>query len=139
MSNYDCKGCKHRTNHTDEGFKFCSGCDRAYGGADRGYHADRYEKEEAEISMAKAILVMDMPKSCDECSFETEVRMGGYAKSYCGVPGCGKYTDDYIACRAEFCPLKPMPEKRDMRFLDDASEYYRQGWNACIDAICGKE
>lgn len=89
--------------------------------------------------MAKAIFVMDMPNSCDECSFETEVRMGGYAKSYCGVPGCGRETDDYIACRAEWCPLKPMPEKRDMRFLDDASEYYRQGWNACIDAICGKE
>lgn len=51
MSNYDCKGCKHRTNHTDEGFKFCSGCDRSYLGADSGYHADRYEKEEAEMSM----------------------------------------------------------------------------------------
>lgn len=54
MSNYDCKGCKHRTNHTDEGFKFCSGCDRSYIGADSGYHADRYEKEEAETSMKES-------------------------------------------------------------------------------------
>ena len=85
--------------------------------------------------MSKAMIVLDMPKSCDECPYEFENDSG----RYCDVAGCGKYTDDYIACRAEFCPLKPIPEKKDMRFLDDASEYYRQGWNACIDAICGKE
>ena len=85
--------------------------------------------------MAKSILIMDMPESCDMCDF-TEMANG---KLYCGIPGCGKLADDYIACRAEWCPLKPIPEKRDMRFLDDASEYYRQGWNACIDEICRKE
>ena len=90
--------------------------------------------------MAKAIFVMDMPKSCDECSFETEVRMGGYAKSYCGVPGCGKYTDDYIACRAEFCPLKPMPEKNNITYSPNGyQDGYKEGWNACIDEILGEE
>lgn len=79
--------------------------------------------------MAKAILVMDMPKDCFACDLESY----GECKAM-----FGKVIHDRTEI-AEWCPLKPIPEKRDMRFLDDASEYYRQGWNACIDAICGKE
>lgn len=62
--------------------------------------------------MEKAILVVDMPKSCDMCDF-TEMVNG---KLYCGIPGCGELAEDYIACRAEFCPLQPMPEKREGEF-----------------------
>lgn len=42
----ECKGCKHDKNRNSrEGFAYCSQCDRVYAGEDKGYHADRYEKE----------------------------------------------------------------------------------------------
>lgn len=83
--------------------------------------------------MTKAILVMDMPESCDVCPFEKE----DHFIRYCEFPGCGKRTEDYICCRAEWCPLKPMPEKHT--FFTGISREWKEGWNACVDAICGKE
>ena len=90
--------------------------------------------------MGKAILVMDMPDSCDMCDF-TEMVNG---KFYCGIPGCGELAEDYIACRAEFCPLKPMPEKKMIEMVQEDydggySHGFTHGFNACIDVICGKE
>ena len=86
--------------------------------------------------MAKAVLVIDMPESCDVCDFKKD----GICGSYCNVPGIGEYTDDYISCRAEFCPLKPMPEKGDIRKAKTMTTLtWIEGFNACIDAICGKE
>ena len=90
--------------------------------------------------MAKAILVMDMPKNCAKCNL-----CGTQDDEYFCIPDDfahylgDSYVNHSCESKPDWCPLKPMPEKRDMRFLDDASEYYRQGWNACIDAICGKE
>ena len=82
--------------------------------------------------MAKAILIMEMPRNCAECG-ECEHEDEGWLY-------CRRLKDTARAFeRHPNCPLKPMPEKRDMRFLDDASEYYRQVFNACIDAIFGKE
>lgn len=80
--------------------------------------------------MSKAILVMDMPESCDMCNFTDMVN----GKMYCGVPGCGELTEDYISCRPDWCPLCPMPEK----LIPDSEEKGKgwvDGWNACIDAI----
>lgn len=87
--------------------------------------------------MSKAVLVMDMPESCDMCDFvdNDQPPIYGVDKMYCGFPGIGEDVSDCIACRPGWCPLRPMPEKGEMHFLDDKSEYYRQGWNACIDAI----
>jgi len=43
----ECKGCKHDKNRNSRnGFEYCSQCDRAYAGSDRGFHTDRYEDEE---------------------------------------------------------------------------------------------
>lgn len=43
----DCNGCVHdKTRNTRGGFTHCSQCDRAYVGSDRGFHPDKYEREE---------------------------------------------------------------------------------------------
>ena len=62
--------------------------------------------------MAKAILVMDMPESCDMCDFADDMQPPRYGEKtlYCGVPGSGDDVTDYIACRPEFCPLRELPE-----------------------------
>ena len=83
--------------------------------------------------MSKAVLVMDMPKSCDECDFVDE------QYHYCNIPWFGKDVSDYVACRHENCPLKPMPEKRDTKYNPTRNPYITEGYNACIDELLGEE
>lgn len=58
--------------------------------------------------MAKAVLIMDMPESCDMCDFVDDEQPPRYGEKtlYCGIPGMGEDVTDYIACRPEFCPLR---------------------------------
>lgn len=83
----------------------------------------------------KAILVIDkMPNSCNEC----EVRCTGYTAK--------DYAEKGIK-RPSWCPVKPLPEKKELanylpfddypqqtRFMD-----YVNGYNACIDEIMGEK
>ena len=87
--------------------------------------------------MAKAILVMDMPKNCFACDLESY----GECKAMFGEVIENKFE------KPSWCPLKPMPEKETICGKYN-SEYYanggkmpswKLGFNACIDAICGKE
>lgn len=95
--------------------------------------------------MAKAVLVMDMPESCDMCDFVDDEQPPRYGEKtlYCGIPGMGEDVTDYIACRPEFCPLRELPEKMEVCGTYN-SEYfakggkmpsYKTGWNACLDEI----
>lgn len=98
--------------------------------------------------MSKAILVIDMPRSCDECSL-----FHGYYSDMCcgGLNNRGidyPYPKDF---RQEWCPLKPMPEKTEVPAFDhsikannkNAEEvgaymYDRgiyRGHNLCIDKL----
>ena len=58
--------------------------------------------------MSKAILVIDMPKSCDECDFVDS------QYHYCNIPWFGKDVSDYVVCRHEQCPLKSLPNPIDI-------------------------
>ena len=93
--------------------------------------------------MAKAILVMDMPESCDMCDFVDDEQPPRYGEKtlYCGVPGIGEDVTDYIGCRPDSCPLRELPEK----IPESKSEYEkvttsvkRICWNECLDAILEK-
>lgn len=86
--------------------------------------------------MSKAVLVMDMPSSCDKCNFQQCGICHAVRKSICGTP-----TD--LKSKPDWCPLKPMPEKKDICGTYN-SEYYakggmmpstKMGYNACIDEI----
>lgn len=89
--------------------------------------------------MSKAVLVMDMPESCDMCEITDMVN----GKMYCSVPGCGELVEDYISCRPDFCPLRPIPEKKETYTTLEChtngswTDGMKSGWNACIDAIGG--
>ena len=91
--------------------------------------------------MAKAVLVVRMPESCSECILCKKMEDGC---DYCMASN--KIIID-ISLKKYSCPLKPMPEKENICGKYN-SEYYANGgkmpswkcgWNACIDAICGKE
>lgn len=87
--------------------------------------------------MAKAILVMDMPESCDMCDFVDDEQPPRYGEKtlYCGVPGIGEDVTDYIECRPESCPLRKLPEKKKLTYADYGTENKVNGWNACLDEI----
>lgn len=88
--------------------------------------------------MGKAMLIMDMPESCSVCDFGCEEVYG----DYCGVPWCGKDVSGYEVCRPDFCPLREVPEKCRITgasgHTKDYVDGYRTGWNACLEAITGK-
>lgn len=93
--------------------------------------------------MAKAVLVMEMPESCDMCDFVDDEQPPRYGEKtlYCGVPGNGEDVTDYIACRPEFCPLRELPEKKEtvhpQECYDNSywADEMKAGFNACLDEI----
>ena len=80
----------------------------------------------------KAILVIDMPSSCDECP----LFCSHYSDMTCRASGYGidyPYPENF---RQEWCPLRPVPEKRQTTndFWQGCVNIVR---NACIDEILG--
>lgn len=84
--------------------------------------------------MDKAILVIDMPESCDDCDF--------CYYSDGTVLSCRLKLKSTDGCRnkPDWCPLKPVPR---MRFTyighdDEATANYNRGWNDCLEKIKGE-
>lgn len=55
--------------------------------------------------MAKAVLVMDMPESCDRCRFKLNVPRN---RSYCYI---SQHSCDKECRKPDWCPLRELPEK----------------------------
>lgn len=89
--------------------------------------------------MSKALLVIDMPESCDMCDFVDDKQPPRYGEKtlYCNVPGIGEDVTDYVTCRPDFCPLRELPKKK--RTIGNENEesilMMNMGWNACLDEI----
>ena len=86
----------------------------------------------------KAILAIDMPENCWECPC-----YDGYWQ--CGATGNSfEIQDEIHNRRPDWCPLKPIPNKRILPKSEvDGTNYgeepwFSDGWNACIDEIGGK-
>lgn len=83
--------------------------------------------------MSKAILVIDMPKSCEECPccYLTE----GCYSDICQVNRFG-LEEGYEKGRPNWCPLREVPERANHPDWCDGGRYDK-GYNACIDEIMG--
>ena len=86
--------------------------------------------------MSKAILVIDMPESCNECKIRFKDEYSDWCSCLNPEPnGVWKYVNS--GTKPEWCPLKPLPEKKTG--FQHAAEYdYASGWNECIDEILGE-
>ena len=89
--------------------------------------------------MSKAILVMDMPASCDECMFHYNT----YDENDDYVDKCevlNNETIDGYTRKYDWCPLKEIPEKqtRDYPEYDRYIIGYDDGWDACLEEILGE-
>lgn len=81
----------------------------------------------------KAILVVDMPNTCEECQFCG--RGGKNLERYvCSLTG--EHSEDIHLVG---CPLKPLPKKREEEFITTFGTKGRdamaEGWNACLEEI----
>ena len=82
--------------------------------------------------MDKAILVMDMPESCDNCPL-----FGNHYSDLC-CKGLNNRSINYPCpkdFKQEWCPLKPIPEKRMYYVFNDCDNAFMDGWNECVDEI----
>ena len=81
----------------------------------------------------KAILVIDMPKSCEECP------MIIYGEECILQDKDTNFSDITWDELRESCPLKELPEKMEVCGKypqeDGITPSYKIGWNACIDEI----
>lgn len=81
--------------------------------------------------MSKSILVIDTPKSCEEC----KCSMTTFGKLHCPPR-------DTVVRKGErdcACPLKPVPEEIDpVKAKCDSGASWIKGWNACVEKITGK-
>ena len=87
----------------------------------------------------KSILVIEeMPTECIECQFCRILADDKPTETRCILTA--KRNEDGVNTRAEWCPLKPLPEKMiaEMVMGNKFAEGCVHGWNDCIDAITGE-
>ena len=88
----------------------------------------------------KAILVMDMPKNCLECPIGKNISIPLETCIQCPIGKC--VIDEETEIRPDWCPLKPMPDKKvlsgDVADIQKmGKELMDIGYNACINEILG--
>lgn len=87
--------------------------------------------------MSKAILVIDMPKSCKDCA----IMFPDEYSYWCPVKVPENQTDVYSYIektkKPTWCPLKPAPEPQFV-WLDDGDDWER-GYNDCLSEILGDD
>ena len=78
----------------------------------------------------KAVLVIDMPDSCDKCVLKS---LGLFNNSFC------KATKEFVGdinTRPSSCPLKELPKFNSTEHVDYAHEASEiNGWNKCLENI----
>ena len=81
--------------------------------------------------MSKSVLVINTPKYCALC-----VLRSGVHHPFCRVNN-RDITD--LSIRPDWCPLKPLPEKKEYIVPNDNVESQKDiiavGWNACLREI----
>lgn len=92
------------------------------------------------MDKTKAVLVIDMPRSCMECN----IRFRDEYSDFCPVHVIDEQPDvyDYMMkfTKPDWCPLKPMPKKLYIGIdgIMDCTNDFPYGWNACINEILSK-
>lgn len=78
--------------------------------------------------MAKAVLVMDMPDYCNDCYAMNMSLSGRFCRA-------AEESLPVKAERPDWCPLRELPEKKELYLSINNQKGYCDGWNACLDKI----
>ena len=76
--------------------------------------------------MSKAILVMDIPKSCYQCPC--------FSITKCRAYKCGTTVEDDRK-KPDWCPLRELPDKKEISHFCETSTDWQKGYNTCLDDI----
>ena len=79
--------------------------------------------------MGKSILLVNMPDKCKDCEFYYEFECIGR----CKLNSALVQKDE----KPDWCPLGPLPKKKELSYEDFAYDSRAAAWNSCIDAITG--
>lgn len=86
--------------------------------------------------MSKAVLVIEMPEKCQDCPICQGVAMDGtHVCSILDEDGNEQSHDDGGYSKPDWCPLKPMPEKKKEDYRSEFARGIKKGWNDAIKAI----
>ena len=84
----------------------------------------------------KAVLVIDMPNNCYDCQYcRFDARRYNFRGCVLTDTDVQDGTIDICKEVHSCCPLKPMPEKKEMLLADKALTSYMEGWNDCLDEL----
>ena len=100
--------------------------------------------------MSKSVLVVDTPRNCYDCSFGAEYCGNLGYEGCCELAGClnsdmrlitEELYDYESESRPDWCPLKPLPEKKNttapVSNYEVQKNLFAGGWNTCINEIIG--
>ena len=94
----------------------------------------------------KAILILDMPKSCGECPFRTSLS----AEHLVCTATLPRLRIDPMAVKyikEHKCPLKPIPDKDEVLSIEEyrkansrerVQSDFNEGFNYCLETITGE-
>ena len=101
--------------------------------------------------MSKSVLVIDTPENCYDCPFGTEYCGDSEYEGCCELAECldgdtrliaEEHYDYESESRPDWCPLKPLPERKEYIVPIDNVESQKDiiavGWNACLRKITGE-
>lgn len=88
--------------------------------------------------MDKAILVIDMPSCCEECSLMWKDEYSDFCPVKCAENKTDIYNYTHTHTKPDWCPLKPAPEEQMIWYEDGRSDWER-GYNNCVYEILGRE
>ena len=101
--------------------------------------------------MSKSVLVVDTPKNCYDCPFGTEYCGNLEYEGCCELAECldsdmrlitEEHYDYESESRPDWCPLKPLPEKKEhivpIDNVESQKDIIAVGWNACLRKITGE-
>lgn len=80
--------------------------------------------------MSKSVLVIDTTDRCDQC------QLCDIVNNICYGADEPIELDDIFE-KPDWCPLRPMQEKKPKYLSINSEKGYCEGWNACIDEITG--
>lgn len=88
--------------------------------------------------MGKAVLVMDLPESCDKCYLARFVD-SEEERVMCSIDRMTSMAvEDAIEKKPDWCPLRKLPEKKQLSNCKNFTDLgWVNGWNACLDVIEG--
>ena len=81
--------------------------------------------------MNKSVFAINTPESCEEC------RLMAYEEGCVLIGPVGGHHGG----RSEDCPLRPLPEKKEMTDtqMKSLDGLYVKAWNECLDEITGED